>query len=497
LNPIKKLAGQTAIYGLSTIIGRFLNYLLVPLYVSCFKPHEYGVVTEFYAYVTFLNIILTYGMETGYFKFAQNQKGREVFTTSFVSLFTSTAIFLSAVLLFRVDIANALNYQNHVEYISWFALILAFDALAAIPFANLRIKNKPLVFSSLKILNVLINIVLNVFFILILPAMASKYPESFFNSIYDSKIGVGYIFISNLVASVITFLIFIPDIIIEKIEFSFALLKQMLIYSFPLLIAGLAGNVNDSIDRVIMKYFLPKNLDQMHELGIYGANTKLAVVMILFIQMFRFAAEPFFFSYEKEKDSKKVFADITKYFIIFVLIIFLVITFYLDIFKLILTPNPMYWPGLKVVPLALLANLTLGVYFNLSMWYKLTSKTYFGSRITIIAAVSTVLLNIVLIGKMGYMACAWARFIGYFIMAVLAYIYGQKYYPIKYNWKSIFIYVSIAAILYIISLYSVINNKILNSIKNTFLLFGFITFVLINEKLLKILFNGSKSSKSI
>jgi len=491
LNPIKKLAGETAIYGLSTIVGRFLNYLLVPLYVSFFKPSEYGVVTEFYAYVTFLNIILTYGMETGYFKFAQQQKNREVFYTAFSSLFVTTFLFAFFGLLFRQDIATALNYPSHPEYIGWFVLILSFDTLSAIPFADLRIRNKPLLFSSLKVLNVLINILLNLFFLIVCPYFATRYPDSFFRWIYNPATGVGYIFISNLIASVITFSIFLFSFK-GPFQFSYSLLKKMLVYSLPLLVAGLAGNINDSIDRVIMKYFLPAHLDEMHELGIYGANTKLAVIMILFIQMYRFAAEPFFFTYEKEKDSRQVFADLTKYFVLFVSLIFLVITLYIDFFKYFI-PNPAYWEGLKVVPLALLANMTLGIYFNLSMWYKLTSRTYFGSRITLIAAALTVVLNILLIGTMGYMACAWARFAGYLSMALLAYFIGQKYYPIRYDWRAIFSYLALALAVFAVASFTRMENGVLNVAKNTLLLAGFLTFVWIKEKVFikKIIFHGS------
>ena len=483
MNPIKKLAGQTAIYGLSTIIGRFLNYLLVPLYVWYFNPDEYGVVTEFYAYVTFLNILLTYGMETTFFKFAQNKEEKErIFSTILISIIATTSIFLTAVLLFNRDIASAMNYSQHAEYIKWFAIILSLDTIAAIPFAKLRIENKAYKFAAIKLLNVMSNIILTVFFIVICSKVNEKSPDSFIGRLYNKEIGVGYIFISNLISSVITILIFLPGIIKSKFQFDKKRYKDLLIYSMPLLIAGFAGNINDSIDRILMKYFLPAGSNQMHELGIYGANTKLAVVMILFIQMYRFAAEPFFFNYEKEKDSKTVFADITKYFTIFTLGIFLSVVLYIDFFKYFI-PNELYWEGLKVVPLALLANLFLGLYFNVSMWYKLSSRTDFGAKVTIISAVLTIVLNIIFIGAMGYMACAWARLIGYLAMVVISYIFGQKYYPIKYDLRAIFLYFGLALLLYGISVLTRLDSILLNILKNTALLLIFIIFAIVKEKI--------------
>ncbi|MFO7790041.1 MAG: oligosaccharide flippase family protein [Bacteroidales bacterium] len=482
---IKRLAGQTAIYGLSSVLGRLLNYLLVPLYTRVFHPGEYGVVTEFYAYVTFLIIILTYGMETGFFRFSQSKaEFDKTYSTSLTSLFFTSAIFVVFVNVFTQPIANLVEHPAHPEWISWFGFILAFDAFAAIPFAKLRQQNKAWRFATIKMINIGINIGFNLFFLLLCPAVAKSNPDALILQIYNPAIGVGYIFISNLLASSITLLVLLPDILDVKFHFDKALLRKMLWYSFPLLIGGLAGMINETIDRVLLKYLLPFDKDvTMAELGIYGANYKLSIIMVLFIQMFRYAAEPFFFSEAKSKNSKKLFADVMLYFIIFGMIIFLGIIGYIDVVKHFIDAD--YHEGLKVVPILLIANLFLGIYFNLSVWYKLNNQTRYGAFMAIAGAIITLVLNIILIPKISYMGSAIATLVCYVSMVVISYSLGRKYYPIPYNLKKIAMYAVITAIIYFVFTWS---NQQITWIKftvNTALIIGFIIFAIKNENFIR------------
>ena len=484
MNPIRKLAQQTVIYGLSSVVSRFLNYLLVFIYTRVYKPEVYGIVTELYAYLTFLIIILTYGMETGFFKFTQSEKDKEsVYSTSLITLFTSSTFFIFLVLLFSRNIASYMGYANNPEYIIWFGWILGLDAIMAIPFARLRSDNRPIKFAFYKLLNVIVNIASNVFFIIICPILKSRYNPEFLKYLYDPSIGVGYVFISNLIASIFTLSLFIPEFFKVQFNFNFKLLKNLLFYSFPLLIAGLAGSINETLDRVLLKHLLPSHVNAMQELGIYGANIKLAVVMILFIQMYRFAAEPFFFNYDKEKDSKKVFADVTKYFIIFVLFIFLLIMAYIDIFKYFIGSE--YHIGLKIVPIQLFASLLLGIYFNVSMWYKLTNKTMFGIYITALGALITILINFLFIPEFSYLASSWARLICYLIMVIITYFIGQKYYPVHYDLKKIANYFLITLIIFSLFILTSKFHLILKLLTNTILLLIFLFFVLKLENRIK------------
>ncbi|MFW5805170.1 MAG: lipopolysaccharide biosynthesis protein [Bacteroidales bacterium] len=473
---IKKLAGQTAIYGLSSVIGRLLNYLLVPLYTRVFHPGEYGVVTEFYAYVTFLIIILTYGMETGFFRFSQNKSEFDkTYSTSLVSLLFTSTFFVLFVNLFAQPIAHLVEHPAHPEWIRWFGFILAFDAFSAIPFAKLRQQNKAWRFAVIKIINIGVNIGFNLFFLLLCPAVAKSNPDALMLQFYNPAIGVGYIFISNLLASSITLILLIPDVFDVKFHFDKVLLRKMLWYSFPLLIGGLAGMVNETIDRILLKYMLPgDNNFVMSELGIYGANYKLSIMMTLFIQMFRYAAEPFFFSEAKYRQSKKMFADVMLYFIIFGLVIFLGITGYIDIVKFFIDVD--YHEGLRIVPVLLIANLFLGIYFNLSVWYKLNNQTRFGAWMAIAGAVITLVLNIILIPHISYMGAAIATLVCYMSMVLISYFLGRKYYPVPYNLKKIGMYAVTAAVIYAIFSWTNQQTEWIKYGFNTVLISGFIIF---------------------
>ncbi|MCD4746845.1 MAG: oligosaccharide flippase family protein [Bacteroidales bacterium] len=482
MNPLKQLAGQTAVYGMGTIVPRMLNYLLLtPFYTRIFQLGQYGVVTELYAYVAFLMVLLTYGMETAFFRFAETEKNTaRVYSTSLISLFTTSIFFIIVVLIFSQPIADLIQYSSNKEYVTYFALIVGIDAICAIPFARLRQQNKASRFAIIKIINVSVNIGFNFFFLWLCPILIANNPESFVNIIYSEDIGVGYAFISNLIATVITLILLIPDIYKIKLIIDRDLLKRMLKYAFPLLIVGLAGMINEVSDKVFLKYLLPFPETAMQQLGIYGANFKLAILMTLFIQMFRFAAEPFFFAQAKERNSKKVYADVMKYFVIFGLIIFLGVMLYIDIVKYFIGKE--FREGLNIVPIVLLANLFLGIFFNLSIWYKLNNITRYGAYIALLGAFITVLLNVIFIPVIGYLGSALAHFACYFTMMVVSFFLGRKFFPINYNLKAIFGYFSLALTLYYISTLLHIESQTYHLLINTILMLIFLSIVFFIEK---------------
>lgn len=454
MSTLKKLASQTAVYGLSQIIGRFLNYLLVPLYTGIFAPEEYGVVTEMYAYVTFFIVLLTYGMETAFFRFSGKlEDDNKVFGTATTSILISSGLFAVIGLAFAQPVADMLRYPNHAEYIRWFVMILALDAIVSIPFARLRQQNKPLKFAAVKLLNIGVNVGLNLFFLLGCPAILKSdgfaFMHGFVNTVYNPEMGIGYIFISNLIASLITVPLLAKELAGVKYGLDKKLWKEMFTYALPLMVVGFAGMINETLDRAILKYLLPRET-AMHDLGVYGAVYKLSMLMTLFIQAYRYAAEPFFFSYAKNKDSGAMYARIMNIFVIICCVVFLSVTLFIDVFKHFLQDEA-FWEGLHVVPILLLANMFLGIYINLSIWYKLGDKTNLGARISLMGAGVTILLNFSLIPVWGYVGSAWATLAAYFTMAVLNYIYGQKHYPIPYNLLKILTYIGLSILLYVVS----------------------------------------------
>ena len=455
MNPLKKLAGQTAIYGLSSIVGRLLNYLLVPLYTRYFSTAEYGEVTTLYAYVAFLVVILTYGMETAFFRFSQNEQDKKsVYSTSLISLLISSAIFIILMFMNADSIANALNFDGHPEYIQWFALIVGLDAVSSISFAKLREQSKAARFALIRLLNIFINIGLNLFFIIYCPyAIKNNLPSAdFVQSIYSQSIGIGYIFIANLVASIVTILLLLPEMLSASWQFNTQLWKKMMVFALPLMVAGLAGITNETIDRILLSHLLPSSI-AASEVGIYGAYYKLSIIMTLFIQTFRFAAEPFFFAQEKERNAKKVYADVMKYFIIITATIFLGVMIYYDLVQQFIGEEFHDARGLIIVPVLLLANLFLGIYYNLAVWFKLTEKTKFGAYLAIFGAVITLALNFALIPVLGFEGSAWATLVCYFTMAVVSYFLGRKHYPIPYDLKRIGAYLGLMLLLFRLSSY--------------------------------------------
>jgi O-antigen/teichoic acid export membrane protein len=450
LNPFKKLAGDTAIYGMSSIVGRFLSSALAPYYTFIFATEDFAVVTNLYAYVAFFLVFLTYGMETAYFRFASKSKDREtIYSTSLISIFFTSFSFVLLAITFSQPVASVIGYPDYPQYIVWLAIILSIDAFTAIPFARLRLNNRPVKFATIKIINIAFNIVFNIFFLTISPRIYENNPESFIKYIYNPEIGVGYVFISNLLASFIILILLLPEIFRIKFRFDRKLLMQMLSYAFPILVVGLAGMVDQNIDKILIPFLVPESQNPMHQLGVYGANYKLAVLMNMFIQAFRYAFEPFFFSREKSKDDPGVYADIMKYFVVFGLFIFLGMILFIDVIKIIIDSE--YHEGLKVVPLVLMANLFFGIYFTLSLWYKLLDMTRYGAWIALIGAAFSLALNFMMIPVWGYMGSAVAVLISYFIMMVVSYLAGQKYYPVPYDLKRIGTFFIISLGIYAIS----------------------------------------------
>ncbi|WP_346859195.1 polysaccharide biosynthesis C-terminal domain-containing protein [uncultured Draconibacterium sp.] len=481
MNPFKKLASDTAIYGVSSIVGRFLNWWLVPYYSFMFLPGEYGVVTNMYAYVAFFLVFLTFGMETSYFRFASKSDNPEsVYSTSIISLFFTTLSFVLLASVFRQEIANLIQYPDHPEYVLWFAIILGVDAFTAIPFARLRLNNRPLKFAFVKFVFIGFNIAFNLFFISLCPKLLQNNPDSIVNYVYSADIGVGYVFISNLLASLITLILLLPEIFRVTFTFDKKLMQQMLSYGFPILIVGLTGMVNQNIDKVLIPFLVPEDQNPMFQLGIYGANYKLAVLMNMFIQAFRYAFEPFFFARSSSKDDPRVYATVMKYFVIFGLLIFLGMVLFIDVIKIIVDSE--YHEGLKVVPLILMANLFFGMYFTLSLWYKLTDKTRYGAYIALFGAAITLVLNIVLIPVMGYMGSAIAVFICFLIMMLISYFMGQKHYPVPYDVKRIGNYFLAAMILYALSYFTNDLSPVLKYLSHTTFIGIFLLMVFRFEK---------------
>jgi O-antigen/teichoic acid export membrane protein len=446
---IKKLASQTAIYGLPSIFGRFLNYLLVPLYTYSFSAAEYGVVSEFYAYAGFFAVLLVFGLETGYFRFRNKEEidNDTAYSTALWSILLINSFFIALIVWINPWLSNLLQYPEHPEYVLYFSLILVMDAVASIPFARLRAEDKAFRFAAIKMIEILITVGLSLFFIILLPKLYAGKSFSWLGKIYDPAIGVGYIFIANLVASIFKFLMLAPQLTGLRWGFDRALFPKMLRYSLPMVVIGFAGIINEMLDRVLLKQLLPYDLStNMKMLGIYGACYKLSILMSLFIQAFRFAAEPFFFAYASNTDSKIIYAKVLHYFVIFCVFIFLLVTLFIDFFKYFVGPE--FRVGLDVVPILLLANLFLGIYINLSIWYKLTDRTLIGAFVSLAAAALTIYLNIKWIPVYGYMGSAWAHLIGYAGMAVVSYVLGQIYYPVKYDALKVLAYIFLGLDIY-------------------------------------------------
>ncbi len=441
---MKILAKETAIYGVSSIVGKFLNWMLVPLYTYVLQQQsDYGIVTNLYAWTALLLVILTYGMETGFFRFAnkEGENPQTVYGTSLIALFTTSLLFAVVCVIWQVPIANTLGYPSHSEFIALLGIVVAMDAFASIPFAYLRYRKRPLQFAALKLLFVFLNIALNLFFLVLCPKIQDW---GVISSWYDPNYGVGYVFVANILATGIQTLCLLPAILEggkhSKGLFSWTLLKQMLKYSLPLLVLGVCGIMNQTLDRILFPFFY-EGADAQTQLGIYGACFKVAMVMMMFTQAFRYAYEPFVFAKHKDRESVAAYADAMKYYIIFSYMILLGMIFYLDLLKFIIAPS--YWEGLKVVPVVLWTYIFQGVYFNLSFWYKLTDKTQWGAYFSLIGVVITFGLQAVFVPRIGYMASAASSTVCYLVIMLLSYIIGRRHLEIPYDLRRIGIYTGI------------------------------------------------------
>lgn len=468
MSKMDSLVKDTAIYGASSIVGKFLNYLLVPLYTYLLaNTDDYGIVTNLYAWTALLLVILTYGMETGFFRFA-NKEGydaKQVYKTAYIALLSSSVLFAALCVVFQQPIANVLDYPNHSEFIALMAVTVAIDAFASIPFAYLRYQKRPILFATLKLLFVLLNIGFNILFLVIL-----------------DKTDVIYIFISNIMATGIQTLCLLPFCLPRGARFSWSLLREMLRYSLPLLILGVAGIMNQTLDRILFLKLYPFE-DAKAQLGIYGACFKVAMVMMMFTQAFRYAYEPFVFSKHKNRQSAEAYADVMKYYIIFSFLILLGVIFYLDIFRYIISDA--YWEGLKIVPVVLWTYVFQGVYFNLSFWYKLTDETKWGAYFSLIGLAITLVLQIVGVPRIGYWASCGSSLVCYLVIMLLSYFIGQKKAPIPYDLKSIGGYtaltIALLGVYYILRIYVIGNTWIMIAIGTV--LIGIYIFILTRKDL--------------
>lgn len=459
---LKSLVKDTAIYGISSIVGRFLNYLLVPIYTLTMPAStgDYGVITQMYAITALLLVLLTCGMETGFFRFA-NKEGEEpmrVYSTTLIAVGLISLTFLLVSLVFLNPIAGVLGFGEHPWYLGMMLIVMAMDAIQSIPFAFLRYQKRPIRFASLKMLFIVTSITLNIIYFVLLKGR-----------------DVGAAFFINLICSTVVMICLIPQFRGFKYELDRPLVKRMFRYSFPIMILGIAGILNQVADRIIFPFVYPDKAMADVQLGIYGATSKIAMVMVMFIQAFRFAYEPFVFGKSKDKDNKLIYAQAMKYFIIFALLGFLAVMFYLDILKYLIGPD--YWEGLRVVPIVMIAEMFMGIYFNLSFWYKLTDDTRWGAYFSLTACLIVILMNIFLIPIYGYMACAWAGFTGYAVAMLLSYFVGQKKYPINYDLKGIGTYMLLAMVIYAAGECISIESVAMRLVFRTILLFIFIAFI--------------------
>jgi O-antigen/teichoic acid export membrane protein len=450
LSSIKKLAGQTVWYGASSIFARLLNYLLTPYLTFAFKKTpDYGEMILVYSLIPFLYSLILFGFETAYFRFMQKKEfEKDVYNTITTSLIISTTIIAALTILYNHQIASFIGIEKHPEYITISAFIIAFDALSTIPFAKLRLENRPKKFALIRVAGILLNIALTFFFLSICPKIFKQHPNSILLFIYSAGFGVGYVLIANLAQSFFQVVALSKELFQFKWKLNTVLWKQIVVYSLPLTIAGFAGVINETFDRIMLKKWIPLSGDAATiQVGIYGACYKLSILISLSVQAFRMGAEPFYFKQAAQENAQKVYARVMKFFVITITVMFLAVALFLNVWKELIQ-DPRMWEGLKVVPILLFANMFLGIYINLSIWYRLSHKTMPGAIITLIGAAITLVINYVFIPRYSYMACAWATFICYGTMMVISYFWGQKAYRIPYATKKLVAYLVIVALLY-------------------------------------------------
>ncbi len=453
MNQIKQLAGQTAVYGMGTIIPRVINFgFLTPFYVRTFATGEYGAITELYAYVVILNVIITFGMETGFFRYSQDRsRFKTVFTSATIIVTTLAILLVGGVMIFESAIAEIIDYSDRPEYIRWFSWIIALDCVVAMPFAKLRRQNRARHFSILKLLNVVLTIIFVLFFLKVWPNWYQNNPDNWFNSLYDPNLGVGYVFLANLIVSLIIFILVLPEFRSLGGKVDKKVFVDLLKFSTPLVVVGIAGSINEVADKIMLKFLYEGESAAMDVVGIYGGAFKLAIIMTLFVQMFKYAFEPFLFA-QKEEDGIKIYAQIMDVFVAIGMLIFLFFSFYIDI----LAPwffskgKQEYLEAIPILPIILMANLFLGIYYSLSVWYKITDLTKYAAIMALGGSAITIILNAILIPRYSYVGSAWAHLICYTAMMVASYIWGRKVKPIPYNLKEIFIFIGSGTVIFIL-----------------------------------------------
>ncbi|MEA1887327.1 MAG: oligosaccharide flippase family protein [Bacteroidota bacterium] len=487
MKDINKLAGQTLVYGLGTIVPRFLNYaVLTPFYTWIFNKAEYGIITELYAYMIFMLIVLTYGMETAFFRFAQKSSdSNKIFSTALISILVSSVIFLLFFNLFIDEVANVLKYQDKKMYLRLFGIILATDAITAIPFAKLRREKKALKFSIIKIINVAVTIGLVFLFLSVEPSLNEK-GKTILGSLYNPDFGVGYVFLANAIGSLTMLILLLKEIGSVHLKFERSLWTKMIKYSAPLLVSGLGGSINDALDKMILRRIVDSD-KPLEVVGEYGASYKIAVLMALFIQMYRYAMEPYFFSKADKNDAREVYANVMKYFVIYTLILYLVINLYISGFKYIIAGSHLRG-GLAIVPIVSMGYLLFGIFVNLSIWYKVKDLTRYGAYLTMAGALVTIVINITLVPVYGYMASAWAHIACYGVMIAGSYLLSRKYYRIEYPVMKIISYMLTAVAIVVIISHINYNNLLLELGINTLVIIGFAIYSEYRDKAISTLF---------
>ncbi|NNE76225.1 MAG: oligosaccharide flippase family protein [Pricia sp.] len=481
MNPLKKLFKQTAIYGLATVLPRMLNFLLLPLYTGILVTAGYGRVSVIFAWIAIFNVFLAYGMETAFFRFYNKSEDKQkVVSTSLISIFGTTLLFIITALLFQSAMAKATDID--LEFIRYAIAILALDAFVIVPFAWLRANEKATIYALIKITNVGINLGLNLFFLLWLPKLAEGNPDGFYSWIYRPDFEISYIFISNVGASAITLILMLPLYFKTPYVFDKVLWKRMINYAWPVLVAGIAFTINEVFDKILLERLLPADIAES-ETGMYAACYKLGMFMTLFATAFRMGIEPFFFSHAGTANPQRAYAQITNYFVVLGSVILLTVVVFSDVLKALFIDED-YWEAMSVVPLILLASFFLGIYHNLSVWYKVTDKTRYGALISVVGAIITIGINYAFIPSIGYMASAIATVLAYGTMMVLSYYLGKSRYPVPYNFRKILFYLGLSILFSTLSFYVFDRNLFVGSI--LLLLFLGLVYKLENDKLRQI-----------
>ncbi len=452
MSGIKKLAGHTLWYGVPKIFSRFLNYGLTLLGFRIFDAATTSDLIQVYAIIPFLNILFTYGLETSFFRFAQITDPKKLYNTLSISVIATTILFTILLFIFKAPVTGFLEMNNHPRYVGWMIGILFFDTLTVIPLSKIRFEERPRKYAMINMATILINILIVVFFLFYAKEAYDKDPRSFPGVLYDPNIGVGYFILANLVASAVSLVFLYKEFSVLRFVFDRKLWREVMYYSYPLIIVGFGGMINEMMSRVIYKKVLHGNpLEEDRQLGIFGANYKLAVLITIFIQVFKLAAEPFFFNQSTREDARKIYARVMKFFVIACCFMFLIISLFLDFWKLLIASKfKEYGEGIHIVPILAMASVFLGIYYNLAIWYKLTNKNMSGAYITLGGAAITIILNIWWIPIFGYTGSAWATFICYTFMMVASYLQGQKQYTIPYARKKLLTYLTICALLYVL-----------------------------------------------